>query len=383
MNDSNKNSSYYRSMGCLFGLALIVGIILSIVSFIFLGVYGIIPSATWVFLLWLGYKKFSIEREQAENINYLRYKIEQDSQNKNNDAVNANENISTRYIKIFTFNKNLYADGSPLIIQSGVLDYDSNQKQLIGKLKFLSVTNHLIKTVKVEIVAFDKNNRAFDPPFSFEYLYLMEERDNQFGIQTPIVFPMNNATSFSVRVTKVLFENNECWDGSSANWYSIPTQEPLKLWLTNQCPDKFSKINAILAYEKKFGRDKNLVANIQPNWWLCSCGAFNLSCEPNCHKCNASLEELRALNVEDLWKNYVYNQAVEALQSKSIREVNSAIHLLSNIPDYRDSNDLLASARSLLEAKEAEATAEKIAEKESEPQKTAKQKRQKSPKKST
>ena len=82
--------------------------------------------------------------------------------------------MSERYTRVFTYKKDTYAEGSPVIIVAGALLTDNITGNSIAQLKFECLTDKSIKALTVEIISFDTANRPLGKNVKKQYLDFME-----------------------------------------------------------------------------------------------------------------------------------------------------------------------------------------------------------------
>lgn len=103
--------------------------------------------------------------------------------------------MSERYSNVFTLPQNLYAVGSPVVIAAGTLLKDNQTGKIVAQLKFRSISNKIIKAVKVKLDMFDTAGNPIGEPVVYDYLDLSASRDTEFGQKTPVPVPDSKARS--------------------------------------------------------------------------------------------------------------------------------------------------------------------------------------------
>ena len=66
--------------------------------------------------------------------------------------------MSERFTTLYELQKNLFSKGSPIIVSAGSLLKDTQTNNIVVQLKIHSVSETIIKALKVDIVAFDIHN---------------------------------------------------------------------------------------------------------------------------------------------------------------------------------------------------------------------------------
>ncbi len=129
--------------------------------------------------------------------------------------------MSERYTKIFSLPENLHAESSPLVIKAGALLKDNETGSLIGQLKLQNSTNKIIKSTKVKLVPYNRNNNTIGNPVEYEYSDVNASYGTIFGTQSPISFPYSNVSSYTVYVTEVTFKDGAIWTDNEESYESI------------------------------------------------------------------------------------------------------------------------------------------------------------------
>ena len=101
--------------------------------------------------------------------------------------------MAERYTRLFSLEKPLYAEGSPVIIEAGALLMDTVGGNVLAQLKFKSISPKIIKALTVSVTSKDTVGRAIGAPTIHQYLDLDVQRDAEFGQKTAIVLPSANA----------------------------------------------------------------------------------------------------------------------------------------------------------------------------------------------
>ncbi len=200
--------------------------------------------------------------------------------------------MADRYSKLFSLAKNLYVEGSPVIIAAGALLLDNKTNQVLAQLKVRNNGKKAIKAVTVKICPYDTAGRQIGEPVMSQYLDLVLERDQEFGQKLPITLPNNATRSFSVCVTEVVFGDNEIWTCNQDEWKSLPEAKPLQSWLTDSELEK--------QYKLQYGQDSSYVPEKVNDLWYCACGAINHKNEETCHICGKTLAALLSVDLNQL-----------------------------------------------------------------------------------
>lgn len=197
--------------------------------------------------------------------------------------------MSERYSNVFTLQQNLYAVGSPVLIAAGTLLKDNQTGRVVAQLKFRSISNNIIKAVKVKLDLFDTAGNPIAESVVFDYLDLSASRDAEFGQKTPVPVPENKARSYKAAVTEVVFADKSIWTATGEAWEPLSSPAPLTI----------SDPELLNQYQLRFGSNSRYTPKEEKGLWHCTCGALNHAGE-NCHVCRNSLFELQTVDMAEL-----------------------------------------------------------------------------------
>lgn len=199
--------------------------------------------------------------------------------------------MSERYTKLFSQEKPLYAEGSPVIIMAGALLLDNVGGNVLAQLKFKNVSPKTVKALTVSVTAKDTVGREIGKPTVHQYLDLNAERDAEFGQKTAISLPSENTRECEVRVLEAAFADNSVWTAPEGlSWEPVPEQTPL-----------FPNDAELL---KQYRMEVNPAAKSElltvKDLWLCSCGAVNRTGENTCHCCETASSAMKNADLSGL-----------------------------------------------------------------------------------
>ena len=244
--------------------------------------------------------------------------------------------MSERYTKLFSLPKNLYAEGSPVIIEAGVLTLDNNTNRVFVQLKFRNISDKEIKALSVTLKAYYVTGKEASEPVKYQYLDFCSNIDEEFGAKTPILLQDNTVRSFSVHIDEVVYYDNTVGEVNLDYSESVPEQHLL-------C--KTDGWNNDTASEfKKLTNDKCVYAVCEyKDLWLCSCGCANsLVRDKRCRKCGCAHDLLKSITPEKAQAHIndaVYDDAVSKMQSNSVTGYDKAISLFNSIHGWKDADD--------------------------------------------
>ena len=199
--------------------------------------------------------------------------------------------MSERYTRLFSQEKPLYAEGSPVIIMAGALLLDNVGGNVLAQLKFKNVSPKIVKALTVSVTAKDTVGRVIDKPTVHQYLDLNAERDAEFGQKTAISLPSENTRECEVRVLEAAFADNSVWTAPNGlSWEPVPEQTPL-------FPDDAELLKQYRMEVNPAAKSELLTAK---DLWLCSCGAVNRAGENACHCCETALSAMKNADLSGL-----------------------------------------------------------------------------------
>ena len=200
--------------------------------------------------------------------------------------------MNQRYTRLFTLPGPLYAQGSPLIILAGALLKDNQTGRVLAQLKLKNVGTKPIKAVKVSVTPLDAAGMENGQPVEHPYLDLHAARDGEFGQMEPIPFPDPTTRAFRGAITQVVFTDGSLWGPAEGAWEVLSPSRPLESVLRDKelCKE----------YQIQYGANCQVFPREEAGLWQCACGAWNMESEAKCHACWKNLDQLKALDLEQL-----------------------------------------------------------------------------------
>lgn len=205
--------------------------------------------------------------------------------------------MSQRYTIVSSFPVNLYCRNSPILVSAGALVKDNKNGKILVQLKFKNLSEHIIRAVKVSIMAFDVSGSQLVGIDEFQYLDLSVMPKESFGDDKAMTLPDTNTRTCTVIINEVLFTNEVPWKNADcAECAPIPVQIELQELLSDY------------TLLEQYKRDTTKHAKFKPaqymDLWLCSCGTVNKRQDNKCSNCGIALQQLlEATNMERLYKN--------------------------------------------------------------------------------
>ena len=218
--------------------------------------------------------------------------------------------MSERYTRVFTYKKDTYAEGSPVIIVAGALLTDNITGNSIAQLKFECLTDKSIKALTVEIISFDTANRPLGNSVKKQYLDLNVNHGEEFGSKNPILLPDNTTRSFEARVIEVIFTDNTVWNSCDSVWEKLPELEHNIIKENDTELKKQFLLKYGITYNNDFKQYKDL--------WFCPCGAVNKNA--SCYICGTDLLMLSSIDYFALKQECDERVAAEKAEAERIAE---------------------------------------------------------------
>ena len=200
--------------------------------------------------------------------------------------------MSERYARLFALPENLYQPGSPVMILAGALLKDNQTGGILALMKFKNVGEKPIRGLKVRFFPQDLTGIDLDQPLEHQYLDLNAARDGEFGQKEPVAFPNAVTRAFRVEVYQVVFADGTLWNQEQSQWSPMPPLQALETALGDKelCKE----------YQILYGANCRIMPQEDKGLWRCACGAWNMESEANCHACGKNLDQLKALDLEQL-----------------------------------------------------------------------------------
>lgn len=218
--------------------------------------------------------------------------------------------MAERYEKKYTLAHRLYADGAPVLIAAGALLDDSLSRRRLVQLKFKSVSEKKIASVRVSVTALNAAGEARGAAVEYLYAGLNAPRDAEFGQKSAIVMPESDAASFTVSVTEVTYTDGSRWDGTGAAWTALHIPRTLA--------DALGGEEVAGQFAIRYGIDCVMMPEDERGLWVCACGAINRETEAKCHRCRRVYAALKNINLSSLRTESA--QRVETEKQQDVEE---------------------------------------------------------------
>ncbi len=230
--------------------------------------------------------------------------------------------------KVFEFKNNLYLEGSPVIINSGMLIKSEAVNKVYAKVQFINISKKVITGLKASL--------KFDDGAETEYKYdnLKVGSGAIFGSEVLIDTPSSAVKSFTAGVTEVEFEEEKPWKTKKDDWEPLPVQENLKKKLDSKEIEIFRSKYGI---KKEISSGKLLVPMGYKDLWLCPCGGIHTT-EAGCSRCGFEKDKVD-VNYEEIKKETIYNRALEKFNKQKYA---AALKDFKQLGEYKDAQEKLS-----------------------------------------
>lgn len=173
--------------------------------------------------------------------------------------------MEERFKKLFETEEDLYTDGSPIILEKGVLLLDTKSNKLLIQMKFCNISEKPFKALYISFNTYDTSDVQMSP-VEYKYLDLNVDYGRSFGADKAIILENSIVRSFKVNKYSVVYDDNEI------KTFSPPfSQLPDSDFLQN----KFTNEELIKQYCIETSRYSKYVPIQYGNIWKCSCGKWN------------------------------------------------------------------------------------------------------------
>ena len=150
--------------------------------------------------------------------------------------------MEERFERLYKLPDNLYIEGSPIIISAGVLLKDNATGNAVAQIKFHSVTENIIKAVKVSLCAYDVSSTEVQGVNNYQYLDLSIRNGQEFGSNKAIVLPSMVTRSFAISGITVIFSDDSQWQCKNIS-------ELKSLPISNYLSNELSNIELVKQYK--------------------------------------------------------------------------------------------------------------------------------------
>ena len=186
----------------------------------------------------------------------------------------------------------VYAVGSPVLIRSGDLYFDSKTNDYSCRLNLKCIGDVVIDSVLVNFLCFNKEGSSCGPVLEFRYPELNLTRDESGGKKTVFTLPYYDVASFEARLADVVLSDGTVLDFSDA--------EPVDLDPVPTLEEYYEDTDVAEQFRVRYGDDCKTIRMDQADLWFCVCGAVNRKEENACHLCRRPAFALKDIKADSL-----------------------------------------------------------------------------------
>lgn len=221
--------------------------------------------------------------------------------------------MDEQFTRLKLLPRNLYTEGSPVLIMAGALLRNNERGQILAQLKFRNLSNKSISAIKVKLNTFDAFEQPLDEDIEYQYLDL-DIKPHSFHLDRRGILLKNaNVRNFSVSVSEVMFDERSIWK-SDAMFEPAPTPKKLEDFLPKPIIEQYN-------------RDTNDSAIYEPieykDIWFCTCGRANKSEDGECFYCKRDKHKLISAYNYDLIAEHLAEykkQEAEKAEAQRIKQ---------------------------------------------------------------
>lgn len=195
-----------------------------------------------------------------------------------------------RYNMVFRLPPRLYLEGSPVFIEAGAIQKDTQTNNLLVQLKFRNISSKTMIACKVKINAYSVSGDQLEGVDSFSYLDLNVHSGEVFGSKTPIYLPNYETRKFTACVTQVVFADNSIWSDDETEWPQV--SEPQKIENVLHDDSRVHDGELVKQYKIEVGNNSDYYPEIKDGLFYCTCGNINMDSVEHCYFCRREYSDL-------------------------------------------------------------------------------------------
>lgn len=208
---------------------------------------------------------------------------------------------------VFELSRDLYAQGAPVIISSGILLKDEQTEGISVKCTIQNIDARTIIAAKLVIHPMDAAGRLLGQDVECDYLDLHVRRGNEFGSEKSFSMPNATAREFSAEVTQVIFEDKSVWIYEGEAWDMLPGQKPV------------GDVELVKQFKARYGEKAEFKPIQHKDLWICACGGVNrIDKDTSCYACANKLTDLLQCDYQELENEKKKRLAAEAKEREAI-----------------------------------------------------------------
>ena len=197
---------------------------------------------------------------------------------------------SERFKQLYQIEPNLYVDNAPVIIEKGSLLLDSQTHTVLAQIKFHSLSEKIIKALKIRIKTYYTSGEVCPESVVYEYLDMKIQYGGQFGSNKAILLKDLSIRSFSIDSYSVVYEDKTVEEVKGA-FKPLPVSKELQ--------EEWINLELQKQYRIETTEEAKYIPIHYQNLWRCTCGEWNL--RDTCSVCQSEKEKIFGkLNVQNL-----------------------------------------------------------------------------------
>ena len=198
--------------------------------------------------------------------------------------------MSEKYKVIFSADKNLYTEGSPVIVREFSLLRDIRGGGMLCKLQLINISDKTVKRIKISAITDTEHAEG-----TAEGLYIA--RDMDAAVDIPLNGFEHKRAEFSI--DEIVFTDGSTYSADeNTPWQTLSFPETLVEYLSDD--DLVREFRSHFEEGIYFPKEEK-------DLWFCTCGELNHTGEAACHSCRRTLASLKKYGVVEL-KNAVAKQ---------------------------------------------------------------------------
>ncbi|MCR5294234.1 MAG: hypothetical protein K6E30_03530 [Lachnospiraceae bacterium] len=195
--------------------------------------------------------------------------------------------MSDRFSEVFRLPENLYVEGSPVLLEAGVLLKDNHTQKILAQMKFRNLSGKNLKGIRIHLGLFGIDGSVIYPDFEYSYLDINAVPDAEFGSRTPVFLPDNLVREMRFMGLCAFYSDGSSTVTENLEWTTLPAQELIQ--------DHFQDPVLLQQWHLELGERSGFVPTKVMGLYRCTCGAINLKSAEKCIICKrpfAKMDEL-------------------------------------------------------------------------------------------
>ncbi len=211
--------------------------------------------------------------------------------------------MSEKYKIIYSADKNLYTEGSPVIVREFSLLRDIRGGTMLCKMQLINISGKTIKRIRVSAITDTERAEGMA-----DELYIA--RDMDAVIDIPLNGFDHKSALFSI--DEIVFTDGTAFSADEkTSWQELSFPETLEEYLSD-----FELVREFRAHFEEgvyFPKEEK-------DLWFCTCGELNHIGEAACHSCNRALASLKKYGVVELKNSVAKQKRLDAVNKDKFDE---------------------------------------------------------------